>query len=59
MRQHFNTITSALWDTILAGLIFSLTVLWPDIFPSWMALSAIPLLSIRLAISALESRRAI
>ena len=54
MSQNFNTITKTLWDVIIASLILGLTVLWPDIFPSWMALCGIPLLVCRAAISSLD-----
>ncbi|MFT5681693.1 MAG: hypothetical protein ACI8RZ_002599 [Myxococcota bacterium] len=52
--MSLNTITSTLWDLTLAGFIIALTLLWPDIFPRWMALSAIPLLVCRAAISSLD-----
>lgn len=52
--SDLSTITSTLWDLTLAALILSLTLLWPDIFPRWMALSGIPLLACRAAISSLD-----
>ena len=54
MSQSIEPVTSTLWDAFIAGLIVALTLLWPDIFPSWMALCGIPLLACRAAISALD-----
>ena len=56
MTSQLSSITSTLWDTVLAGLIVGLTLMWPDIFPTWMALSALPLLATRAAIASIESR---
>lgn len=55
MQHHsLETITGVLWDITIAGLIMALTVLMPDVFPRWMALCGIPLLTCRLAITSLE-----
>jgi hypothetical protein len=52
--HNLSTVTGTLWDVTLAGLIIGLTLLLPDIFPRWMALSGIPLLACRAAISSLD-----
>ena len=54
MNHQINTITNTVWDASIALLIIGLTVFLPEIFPSWMALSGIPLLVTRAAISSLD-----
>ena len=56
-RPNLETITGALWDVTIAGLILALTVLMPAVFPPWMALCGVPLLTCRLAITSLEVSR--
>ena len=55
--SKLETITGALWDVAIAGLIMALTMLMPDGFPRWMALCGVPLLTCRLAITSLEVSR--
>ena len=55
--SKLETITGALWDVTIAGLIMALTMLMPDVFPRWMALCGVPLLTCRLAITSLEVSR--
>ena len=55
--HNLETITGAIWDVTIAGLIVALTVLMPDVFPRWMALCGVPLLTCRLAITSLEVSR--
>jgi hypothetical protein len=49
-----KVVTGTLWDLTLSALICALPLLLPDVFPCWMALSALPLLACRTAISCLE-----
>lgn len=55
--SNLETITGVLWDVTIAGLIVALTVLMPAVFPPWMALCGVPLLTCRLAITSLEVSR--
>lgn len=55
MNGHtLESITGAIWDVTIAGLMIALTVLMPDVFARWMALCGVPLLACRLAIASLE-----
>jgi len=48
-------VTGTLWDLTIASLICALPLLLPEVFSGWVALSAIPLLACRIAISSMES----
>ncbi|MDG1479392.1 MAG: hypothetical protein P8R54_07365 [Myxococcota bacterium] len=49
-----NIVTGTLWDLTLSALICVLPLLLPEVFSLWVALSVIPLLTCRVAISSLE-----
>ena len=54
-RPTVTTVAAdVLWDSFIVALIALVVVVWPDIFPSWMAFSGLPLLACRAAISTME-----
>ncbi len=48
-------LTGTLWDLTISSIICALPLLLPEVFSGWVALSVIPLLACRTAISSLES----
>lgn len=45
-----------LWDGLLVGLMFALTLAMPDVFPAWLAFGALPLLACRATISRMDAQ---
>ena len=51
-----SSILDFIWDIILVCLILIATLTEGDMFPQWLAIGAIPLLSIRLNLFLLETK---